>query len=353
MSERISMAHGSGGEVMHGLIKKYILKYLGANPIRCEVPLEALDDSAVINGTVFTTDSHTVKPIFFPGGDIGRLSIAGTVNDIAVMGAKPIALSFGLVLEEGFSMNDLERILKSMGETCKEAEVPVITGDTKVVEKGNLDKCIINTSGIGIQSDEMRRNLEIVGKYRKLNCMWLVDSNLRPGDKIIVSGSIGDHGIAVLSAREGYGFDTKIISDVAPMNKTVEEVLNVGGIVSMKDPTRGGLANTLNEWAEKSKIQINIKEEEIPIKEGVRAACEMLGIDPLQIGNEGKIVIGVVPQQAEAVLEMLRKTEKGKDARIIGEAVAPERYPMVMMETVVGGRRIIEPPAGDPVPRIC
>ncbi len=353
------MAQGAGGEAMQALIKKYILKHLGtANGAggagnNCEVPLEALDDAAVINDIVFTTDSHTVKPIFFPGGDIGRLSIAGTVNDVAVMGAKPIALSFGLVLEEGFPEADLEKILKSMGETCKEAGVPVITGDTKVVEKGSLDKCIINTSGIGVQSEEMRHNLEIVGKYRKMACRWLVDSNLRPGDKIIVSGSIGDHGVAVLSAREGYGFDTRIVSDAAPMNKVIEKILGVGGIVSIKDPTRGGLANTLNEWAEKSKMQINIREDKVPIKEGVRAACEMLGIDPFQIGNEGKLVIAVVPEMAEKVLEALRSTEHGKDAQIIGEAVAPERHPVVMMETVVGGKRIIEPPIGDPVPRIC
>jgi len=344
---------------MQALIKKYIIRYLGAANgaggagNNCEVPLEALDDAAVINDIVFTTDSHTVKPIFFPGGDIGRLSIAGTVNDVAVMGAKPIALSFGLVLEEGFPEADLEKILKSMGEACKEAGVAVITGDTKVVEKGALDKCIINTSGIGIQSEEMRHNLEVVGKYRKMACRWLVDSNLRPGDKIIVSGTIGDHGVAVLSAREGYGFDTRIVSDAAPMNKIIEKILAVGGVVSIKDPTRGGLANTLNELAEKSKVQINVREEKVPIKEGVRAACEMLGIDPFQIGNEGKLVIAVVPEMAEKVLAALRSTEHGKDAQIVGEAAAPERHTIVMMETVVGGKRIIEPPIGDPVPRIC
>jgi len=348
--EHITLSHGAGGSVMQDLIKNYVLKYLGGSS--AEVPLEALDDSGVIDGVVLKSDSHTVKPLFFPGGDIGRLSISGTVNDIAVMGAEPMALAAGLILEEGFSIKDLERILKSMGDTCKEAGVFVITGDTKVVEKGSLEKCVINTSGIGKRSKFLDENIRTVKKYRSsFNSKWLVDSNIGDGDKIIASGTMGDHGIAILSFREGYGFESQVKSDVKPLNKLTEKLLQVGGIVKMKDPTRGGLANLLNEWSEKSRIGILVNQEDIPISEGVRAACEMLGLDPLEIGNEGKIAIAVVPQKAEEVLQTLKKTQEGKYAAIIGEAT--KSYSQVILKTSVGGKRILSPPAGDPIPRIC
>jgi hydrogenase expression/formation protein HypE len=335
---------------MQELIKNYVLKYLGGS--NAEVPLEALDDSGVIDGIVLKSDSHTVKPLFFPGGDIGRLAISGTINDIAVMGAEPLALAAGLILEEGFPIQDLERILKSMGDTCKEAGVHVITGDTKVVEKGSLEKCVINTSGVGLRSKFLDRNLEIVKKHRSsFNSKWLVDSNIREGDKIIVSGTMGDHGIAILSFREGYGFESQVKSDVKPLNRLTEKILQVGGVVKMKDPTRGGLANLLNEWSEKSRVGILVKQENIPISEGVRAACEMLGLDPLEIGNEGKIAVAVVPEKAEEVLRTLKGTHEGKEAAIIGEATSSHRQ--VILETTVGGKRILPPPAGDPVPRIC
>ncbi len=343
------MAHGAGGSEMQSLIKKHILRYLGGSD--AEVPLEALDDAAVIEDIVLKSDSHTVKPIFFPGGDIGRLSIAGTVNDIAVVGGTPLALTAGIVIAEGFPLSDFEHILDSMRSTCKEAGVYVITGDTKVVERGALDNIIINTSGIGRRSDVLDSNIEVVREYRIFNSRWLLDSNLREGDMIIVSGTVGDHGIAVLSQREGYGFDSRIISDVAPLNKLVRKLLKVGGIVAMKDPTRGGLANALNEWNEKSKVGILIEEDRIPIREGVRAAGEMLGIDPLEIGNEGKLVIGVVREQAEQVLKELKKTKQGRDAEIIGEV--KQDFKAVVLDTGVGGRRIMAQPAGDPVPRIC
>jgi len=343
------MAHGAGGSIMQDLIKEYILKYLGGS--KAEVPLEALDDSAVIDDIVLKSDSHTVKPLFFPGGDIGRLSIAGTVNDIVMLGARPLALSSGFVVEEGFPINDFEKILKSMQHTCKEAGVFVITGDTKVVEKGELDKFFINTSGIGRRSDELDKNIEEIKNYRRFDVRWLLDSNLKPGDKIIVSGTLGDHGIAILSSREGYGFKSKIESDVAPLNKLALRLLQVGGIIKMKDPTRGGLANTLNEWSEKSKVGILINEEKIPIREGVKSACDMLGLDPLEIGNEGKIIIATVPEKAEAILSFLRKQKEGKEARIVGEAT--DDFNEVILETKVGGKRIISSPVGDPIPRIC
>lgn len=345
------MAHGAGGAVMNDLIKQYILKYLGGS--EAEVPLEDLDDAAVINDIVLKSDSHVVKPMFFPGGDIGRLAVTGTVNDIAMLGAEPVALASGFILEEGLLITDFERIVRSMGETCKEAGIHVITGDTKVVEKGALEGCVINTSGIGKRSDALEHNLSTVKKYRRdFNERWILDSNLRPGDKLILSGTLGDHGLAVLSSREGYGFGSSIMSDVAPLNQVIQRLLGeAGGIVAMKDPTRGGLANALNEWSEKSGVGILTFEERIPIRSDVRSACEMLGIDPLEVGNEGKAVLGVVPEKAEEVLNGLKKTKEGKNAEIIGEAT--REFKEVALQTVVGGRRILMPPIGDPIPRIC
>ena len=349
--KRITLADGAGGEKMTRLIKDYVLKHLNSNAKNIDVPLSALDDSAVVEGVAFTTDSYTVKPLFFPGGDIGSLAVAGTVNDIAVMGASPIALSSAFVIEEGFPVDDYEKILISMKKTSRYADVPIVTGDTKVVEKGAVEKIIINTSGIGMRSKTLDENIKEIKRYRRFDEKWIKDSNLRDGDNIIVSGSVGDHGIAILSFREGYGFESEIKSDVKPLNKMIEKILKVGGVVSMKDPTRGGLANTLNEFAEKSKTGIMVEEEKIPIKEGVKSACELLGIDPLEIGNEGKAVIGVVREKAEDVLKALRKTREGKNAEIIGEAT--KKVKGVVLKTVVGGRRIVETPIGDPVPRIC
>jgi hydrogenase expression/formation protein HypE len=343
------MSHGAGGTIMQELIVEIILKHLGGS--NAEVPLEALDDSAVIENIVLKSDSHTVKPLFFPGGDIGRLAIAGTVNDIAVMGADPLALTSGFIIEEGFLVSDFEKIVKSMGQTCKEAGVYVITGDTKVMERGALEKLVVNTSGIGKRNKDLDNNITEVNRYRPLETRWLLDSNLRKGDKIIVSGTLGDHGVALLSFREGYDFGSEIVSDVAPLNQVIADLLPIGGIVTMKDPTRGGIANTLNEWSEKSQVGITVYKDQIPLREGVVAACEMLGIDPLEVGNEGKIVLAVVPQKAEEVLSALKKTEEGKNAAIIGEAT--DSFREVVIETEVGGRRILAPPIGDPVPRIC
>ncbi len=346
---KIEMKHGAGGEAMESLIKNGILKNL--NIAETEVSLDALDDASVINGTVFSTDSYTVKPIFFPGGDIGKLAVSGTVNDVSALGAKPIALSAGMIVEEGLDMDDFERIVKSMGETSKKAGVPIITGDTKVVEKGSAERMFINTSGIGIRHPLLDENINKAEKSRKVRSRWLLDSNLADGDIIISSGYIGDHGIAILSSREGYGFESKLESDVQPLNGMLERALEVGGIVAVKDPTRGGLSNALNEWREKSGIGIFIDEEKLPIREEVNSACELLGIDPLDLGNEGKYVMAVVPEKGEEVLEVLRSTKEGRDAEIIGRATKEFEY--VVMETSVGGRRIVEPPIGDPVPRIC
>ena len=351
-TSHITMLHGAGGTVMHDLVKNYIVKSFGGLS-DAEVPLEAMDDAAVVDDIVLKSDSHAVKPIFFPGGDIGRLSISGTVNDISVLGAQPRALACGFVLEEGLPMADLEKILESMRKTCIEAEVGIVTGDTKVVEKGSLGGCVMNVSGIGKRTPALEHNIEVVKQFRKdFSARWMLDSNLQVGDKVILSGTIGDHGLAVLSAQEGLKFGSSIKSDVKPLNKLIQRLLGeVGGIVAMKDATRGGLADALHEWVEKSKNGIIFREDKVPIHDDVRAACEMLGLDPLEVGNEGKIIIGAIPEKAQEIAKFLQATPEGKDAEIIGDVTA--EFNGVAMVTAVGGKRIIARPVGDPVPRIC
>lgn len=346
---KVIMNDGAGGDIMQEFISKHITGHFPK--VNTEIPLDALDDSAVVDDIVFTIDGHTVNPLFFPGGDIGRIAVSGTVNDISVMGAKPVGLGSSVILEEGLDSDIVDRVMDSMGKTSQECGVPVVTGDTKVMGAGELDKMIITTSAIGIRPDYLDHDMEVANGYRKVESRWCADSNTRPGDVIIASGYMGDHGIALLSFREGYGFESDIKSDVQPLNKMIEKALRVGGVVAMKDPTRGGIANTLNEWAEKSKCQLDINEADIPIRDGVDSACEMLGIEPLNIGNEGKCILSVVPEMAEEVLKALRSTPEGKDAAIIGKATeGPSR---VVLKTEIGGRRILEPPSGDPVPRIC
>jgi hydrogenase expression/formation protein HypE len=348
----ITMLHGAGGTVMHNLVKNYVVKYFGGFG-NAEVPLEAMDDAAVCGDVVFKSDSHAVKPIFFPGGDIGRLAISGTVNDIAALGAEPYALACGFILEEGLALSDFERILASMQRTCAEADVGIVTGDTKVIEKGSLGGCVMNVSGIGRRTAALDSNLKVVRQYRSdFASRWVLDSNLRDKDKIILSGTIGDHGLAVLSAQQGLKFGSEIKSDVKPLNRMLQRLLGeVGGVVAMKDPTRGGLADALNEWSDKSKIGILIREDKVPIREDVQAACEMLGLDPFEIGNEGKMIIGTVAEKSEQVLSFLKQTDEGKNAEIIGEAT--KEFNGVAMQTAIGGKRIIARPIGDPVPRIC
>ena len=336
---------------MDNLIKEKILNHFNYKSKKIEVPLSMLDDAAVVDDIVFSTDSHTVQPIIFPGGDLGSLAVSGTINDVAVMGAKPIALSSGFIIEEGLSADTFEIIVKSMSTYSKKAKVPIVTGDTKVVEKGAIQEFMINTSGIGKRSPNLDKNIREVKSYRTFNKRWLLDSNLKKGDKIILSGNIGEHGIALMSFREGYGFETKIKSDVAPINELMEKALNVGGVISAKDPTRGGLANTVNEFSEKSRIGIIIEENTIPIPQGVITACDMLGIDPLEIGNEGKIVLGVINEKVEDVLQSLKKHHLGKNAAIIGEVT--DKIRGVVLKTTIGGKRILNKPIGDPVPRIC
>jgi hydrogenase expression/formation protein HypE len=239
-----------------------------------------------------------------------------------------------------------------MRQACIEAGVGIVTGDTKVVERGSLGGCVMNVSGIGKRTMALESNLAVVRKYQELKTRWALDSNLTVGNKIILSGTLGDHGLAVLSAQQGLKFGSEIKSDVKPLNRMIQSLLGkVGGVVAMKDPTRGGLADALNEWTEKSKIGILIQEDKVPIRDDVQIACDMLGLDPLEVGNEGKIIIGVVPQKAEEALEFLKQTTEGKDAQIIGETTT--EFKGVAMQTAVGGKRIIAKPIGDPVPRIC
>lgn len=350
MAEKIKLAQGAGGQMMDKLIKEKILKYFEKES-NAEIPLSMLDDSAVIDDIVFSTDSHTVQPIIFPGGDLGSLAIAGTINDVAVMGAKPIALSAGFIVEEGLPIETFETIVKSMSQVANDAGVPIVTGDTKVVEKGAIQEFMINTAGIGKRTSLLDKNISKVKRYRSFENRWLLDSNLKKGDKIILSGNIGEHGVALMSYREGYGFETEIKSDIAPINGLMEKALSVGGVVSAKDPTRGGLANTVNEFSDKSKVGIVLEEEVIPIPKGVRSACDMLGIDPLEIGNEGKVVLGVVKEKADGVLASIKKHPLGKNAVIIGEAT--DTIKGVVLKTTVGGKRNLHKPIGDPVPRIC
>lgn len=346
---KVIMNHGAGGELMQRFLTEHVTNHFPA--MNCEVPLDSMDDSAVVDDIVFTIDGHTVKPLFFPGGDIGKISVAGTVNDISVMGATPLALACSVIIEEGTDIDVVDRVMASMGETAASAGVPIATGDTKVVESGAVDQMVMSTSAVGKRSVYLDSDLAKAEEYRHVDHRWCTDSNVKPGDAIIASGYMGDHGIALLSFREGYGFESDVVSDVAPLNRMIAEGLKAGGIVAMKDPTRGGIANTLNEWCSKSHVGMEIDYSAIPLRDGVVNACELLGIDPLSIGNEGKCIMGVVPEMADEVLKAIRATPEGRNAAIIGHAVdGPER---VVLRTEVGGRRILEPPAGDPVPRIC
>ena len=348
---RITMADGAGGEAMHRLIGEALLRNLPYSRHAGEVPLDALDDGAVVGDVAFTTDMHTVKPLFFPGGDIGVLAVAGTVNDISVLGARPVALSMAYVVEEGFPVEDLERITKSADDTARQAGVPIVTGDTKVVERGAADGLFVCTAGMGLMHHALERNNRIAEGFTGRPQRWLLDSQVAHGAAIVLSGTVGDHGLAVLAQREGYGFKTEVVSDVMPVNGLVMAALGVGGVIAAKDPTRGGLANALNEWAEKSRVGIVVREADVPLRPAVLHGCELLGIDPYEIGNEGKVIMAVAPDKAATVVEAMQALPGGEMAAIIG--VADRDVQGVVLETTVGGRRVVEPPVADPVPRIC
>jgi len=333
--DRILLAHGSGGKLMHELIETLIVPPF-KNPI-----LEVLDDAAVIDlggiRIAYSTDSFVVDPIFFAGGDIGKLAVNGTVNDLAMCGSTPLYLTASLIIEEGFPISDLNRIILSMKYAAEEAAVEVVGGDTKVVNAHSADKIFINTSGIGVIPD----GIKVSG------------ANAKPGDMVIVSGYIGDHGISILSQRGDLGFEANISSDCAPLNDLVAQMFKTSGKIHvLRDPTRGGVATVLNEISLQSKVGIVIEEEKVPIREGVRVACEMLGIDPLYVANEGKLVAIVAPEDAPSILECMRNHKYGHNAEVIG-TVTKEPSGIVVLKTSVGGKRIIDMLVGEQLPRIC
>jgi hydrogenase expression/formation protein HypE len=334
MGDAVLLAHGSGGRLGHDLVEKRFLPFL-ANPM-----LDRLDDSAVFEASgrlSFTTDSYVVSPIFFPGGDIGKLAVCGTVNDLSMSGAKPAYLSLSLIIEEGFSLDELDRIVQSIKTSAEEAEVIIITGDTKVVNQGQADKLFINTSGIGI----IPEGVDISG------------ANAKSGDKVILSGTIGDHGIAIMSQREGLRFSVPVQSDCAPLNKLVAQMLEASRkIHCLRDPTRGGLATTLNEFARQSNAGIIIEEDRIPVAEGVRAACELLGFDPMYVANEGKLVAVVEADDADRILAKMKENPYGRNAAIIGR-ITSDYAGKVVMKTKLGSSRIVDMLSGELLPRIC
>lgn len=334
MEDRVLLAHGSGGKLSQDLVKKYLVTAL-SNPF-----LDKMDDSAVLymeGCLAFTTDSYVVSPIFFPGGDIGKLAVCGTVNDLSMSGAVPQYLSLSLIIEEGLLLSDLETIIKSVKDTVSEAGIKIVTGDTKVVNRGSADKIFINTSGIG----KIPPGINISG------------SHVRPGDKIIVSGTIGDHGIAIVSQREGLKFHVPVPSDCAPLNGLVADMIDVSsGIHALRDPTRGGLGTALNEFAQQSQVYIIIDETSIPVHKAVQSACELLGFDPLYLANEGKLVAAVAPEDADRIVARMRQNKYGENATIIGE-VSSRRPGRVVMKTRLGASRIIDTLTGELLPRIC
>ena len=334
MSDKVLLAHGSGGRLSHDLIARHLMPHL-ENPI-----LNRLDDSATfgLNGRIaFTTDSYVIKPVFFPGGDIGRLAVCGTINDLATSGAAPKYLSLALIIEEGFPVGDLERIMSSISSAAREAGIIIVTGDTKVVDHGSADGIFINTSGIGV----IPEGVDITG------------SGAKEGDKIIITGTIGDHGIAVMAQREGLKFSVPVESDCAPLNGLISDILKVStNVHSLRDPTRGGLATTLNELASQSGVGIQIYEDRIPVKDAVRGMCEILGFDPVYIANEGKMVIIAASEDADKIIATLRENKYGKDAATIGE-VTSQHKGRVVLKTSLGASRILDMLTGDLLPRIC
>ena len=334
-NDKILLDHGSGGKISHTMIAEMMLPAFD-NPI-----LARLNDGAEVKigeeRLAFSTDSYVVDPIFFPGGNIGDLAVNGTVNDLAMCGAVPLFLSVGLIIEEGFAAADLDVILRRMGLAAQKAGVLVVTGDTKVVPRGAADKIFINTSGIG----RIPEGVEISG------------NRARPGDKILLSGTLADHGIAILTSREGMRFDSQVISDTAALNHLVQRMLSVDrDIHVLRDPTRGGLGTTLNEIAGQSRVGIHLAEDRIPVRPDVAALCELLGFDPLYIANEGKLIAVVSPDHADDLLAALRADALGKDACIIGEVVAAPAG-RVILQTRIGGTRIVDMLTGEQLPRIC
>jgi hydrogenase expression/formation protein HypE len=341
LEERVTLSHGAGGKSTHALVEAIFVRAL-RNPV-----LEALGDSALVTAgepgdataprLAFSTDSYVVRPLFFPGGDIGELAVNGTVNDIAMSGARPLYLSAGFIIEEGFPVADLERIAGSMGRAAAAANVAVVTGDTKVVERGKGDGVYIATSGVGVFERDVQ----------------LAPAAIRPGDHVLVSGTIGDHGMAIMIARGELELEVDLRSDTAPLHGLAEALLDaVDGVRCLRDPTRGGVATVLSELALDADVAIVVEEAAVPIRDEVNGACEILGIDPLYVANEGKLLAVVAPEDSDAALAALRGHPLGADAAVIGE-VRVDPPGMVLLDTAFGGSRVVDMLAGDPLPRIC
>lgn len=332
---KIILSHGSGGELMHSLIKDIFVK-----KFKNDILIKLLDSAVIDFGKFdlcFTTDSYTVDPIFFKGGDIGKLAICGTINDLSVSGAKPLYISSSFIIEEGFEIEKLKKIVDSMKKIAEKTKVKIITGDTKVVEKGKVDKIFINTSGIGIKDKKIA----------------LDPGRIKVGDLVIINGTIAEHGISVMLSRNQFNIEANIKSDCAPLNKLIEEILKSSkNIKFMRDPTRGGISSVLNEIVKNQKFGILIYEEKIPIKTEVISICELLGYDPLQVANEGKVIIIVDRKDGEKIKNIMRKNKYGRKAEIIGEVISkPEGK--VLMKTLTGSIRVVEAPIGEMFPRIC
>ncbi|MFX1258074.1 MAG: hydrogenase expression/formation protein HypE [Promethearchaeota archaeon] len=343
-SKIIRLAHGAGGILQEELIN-FITKDISLKNINNGIGVEELDDGATIplkdyeKEIVVTADGHTIFPLFFPGGDLGKLSICGTVNDLLMMGAEPLALTSSFIIEEGFNFKTLGKIVNSFNSTAKEAKIAIIAGDTKVMPRGTLNEMIIATTGIGIKN----KNIKIV------------DNGLKVGDIIILTGTIGDHGTALMASREGLNISTDLKSDLSlllEINRAIEFEIKNNYIHAMKDPTRGGLAAAINDWAQKSNVSIWLEEEKIPIKNQVRAICDMLGLDPFNIACEGRSLLSIEPEYADEVLKKIKSTQLGNKAEIIGE-VKKDNPKKVLLKTIVGGTRFIDMPLGEPIPRIC
>jgi hydrogenase expression/formation protein HypE len=332
--KNIVMGHGSGGKLSAQLVRDLFLPAFDNGYLR------KLDDQAVFQAgsarLAFSTDSFVVTPLFFPGGNIGELAVNGTVNDLAMSGARPLFLSAAFIMEEGLEIDDLSRIVESMARAARAAGVSIVTGDTKVVNKGSADKLFITTSGVGLVPEDVA----------------ISASNVQPGDAIIVSGSIADHGMAVMSVRESMEFEGAILSDTAPLYSMVEAMLGAGEIHALRDPTRGGLATSLCEIASSSSVGLEIDSSAVLVREDVKGACEILGLDPLFVANEGKLVAFVAPESCAAVLTAMRRTPRGSDARVIGRVVNDHRG-MVLLKTEIGGTRVLDLPFSEQLPRIC
>ena len=343
----ISTKDGAGGKKMQSFLEDMVLSIFGNGTVG-DVGLGELDDGASFGSYIISTDGHTVRPLFFRGGNIGKLASCGTYNDVSVMGARPLLLTCSFIIQAGFKRDDLCRIMHSMKDVANEVGAPIVAGDTKVVE--DPIGMYISTTGVGSSWEGLTHNNNIVSKTRTLHSQFITDTGLHPGDKILVSGTIGDHGISLLAEREEIPLSGGLSSDVAPVWDIVRRALEEGGVTAMKDPTRGGLSGALNEMAHKSGAGILVEERSIPVQPQTLAAADILGINHLDVANEGKVVMGVIQEHADAVLAAIRSSPYGRNAAIIGEVTEEQR---VFLRTAIGARRLLDMPDGDPVPRVC